>query len=357
MRVSPDIRPHLGYAVNGLYLTKNDLGITRYAREIVRELDDLVSPGEIIVVVPENTDDPCYKNIDVVEFGNRHGILWEQLDFSRYLVKTGIKSLNLTNTLPLRVPKGITVLHDISYKVNPSFFPGARGALSRLWHMANYHSAIRHNELLVTVSEFSKEEIVRVYDVDPERIIVIPNSWQHMQRIEADRAVLDRFCLRGKPFYYTLSSLAPNKNIGWVIQSARLMPNSTFVIAGGSRIQETLGGDIPANVVFPGFVTDGESKALMAACKAFLFPTLYEGFGIPPLEALACGARVIVSDTQCMHEVLGNAATYVDPRKPVNFDLLGLVHDEASVAAALGRYSWRESARTMLGVLRHRVEL
>lgn len=349
MRVSPDIRPHLGYAVNGLYLTKNDLGITRYAREIVREMDNLVSPGEIVVVVPEDTEDPGYKNIDVVEYGNRSGILWEQLDFAHYLVKTGLRSLNLTNTLPLLAPKGITVLHDISYIVNPAFFPGARGLLSRLWHVANYRCAVRHSDPLVTVSNFSKEEIVRVYGVDPDRVAVIPNAWQHMQRIKADDSIIDRLDLRKKPYYYTLSSMAPNKNVGWIVESAWKTPDATFVIAGGSRIQESLGDNLPANVVLPGFVTDDESKALMDSCEAFLFPTFYEGFGIPPLEAFACGAAVIVSDTPCMREVMGGVATYVNPMVPTDISTLSLVSE--GTASPLDAYSWRRSAESLLQIL------
>ena len=83
-----------------------------------------------------------------------------------------------------------------------------------------------------------------------------------------------------------------------------------------------------------GYVTDGEAKALMANCRAFLFPTLYEGFGIPPLEAIACGApRVIVSDTPCMREIYGPHAAYLDP------------------AELLGQYSWSASARRLAGLL------
>ena len=107
----------------------------------------------------------------------------------------------------------------------------------------------------------------------------------------------------------------------------------------------------PPNVLCLGYVSDGEAKALMANCKAIVFPTLYEGFGIPPLEAIACGApRVLVSDTPCMREVYGPHADYID--LAANHGDVDAVIPGHDAAAVLARYSWAESARRLLELLR-----
>ena len=104
-------------------------------------------------------------------------------------------------------------------------------------------------------------------------------------------------------------------------------------------------------MLYLGYVSDGAAKALMAHCKAFLFPTLYEGFGIPPLEAAACGApQIIVSDTPCMREVYGPCAAYIDlTANPGDVD--DVTPATAPTAALLEKYSWDKSAERLLQIL------
>lgn len=129
--------------------------------------------------------------------------------------------------------------------------------------------------------------------------------------------------------------------------------SSTAIAGGGSLAAEAerLGlADLP-NVLYLGYVSDGAAKALMAHCKAFLFPTLYEGFGIPPLEAAACGApQIIVSDTPCMREVYGPCAAYIDlTANPGDVD--DVTPATAPTAALLEKYSWDKSAERLLQIL------
>ena len=105
----------------------------------------------------------------------------------------------------------------------------------------------------------------------------------------------------------------------------------------------------PENVILPGYITDGQAKSLMSKCRAFLFPTLYEGFGLPPLEAIASGANaIVISDIDVMHEVYGEAGTYIDPydRQPLmpELNILGKEDKER----LLGRFSWKETAEIIL---------
>ena len=151
-----------------------------------------------------------------------------------------------------------------------------------------------------------------------------------------------------------MANLLKNKNFPWVLRAAKNTPQAVFAIAGGGSLQaqaKALGlADLP-NVCYLGYVSDGEAKALMSHCQAFLFPTLYEGFGIPPLEAIACGApRVIVSDTPCMREIYGPHACYIDLAANSG-DLSAVTPAAAEPAAVLGRYSWAESARRLAALM------
>ena len=151
-----------------------------------------------------------------------------------------------------------------------------------------------------------------------------------------------------------MSNLLKNKNFPWVLRAAQSKPQVMFAIAGGGSLAKeaaALGLGHLNNVMYLGYVTDGEAKSLMENCKAFLFPTLYEGFGIPPLEAIACGApRVMVSNTPCMREIYGSHADYID--LSTNHGSVDHVIPGRDAAAVLQKYSWEGSARRMLEVLR-----
>ena len=184
---------------------------------------------------------------------------------------------------------------------------------------------------------------------------VVYNAWQQMQRIAPDESIFARHPqLKPGQYYFSMANLLKNKNFPWVLRAAGAKPDAVFAIAGGGSLAaeaERLGlADLP-NVLYLGYVSDGAAKALMAHCKAFLFPTLYEGFGIPPLEAAACGApQIIVSDTPCMREVYGPCAAYIDlTTNPGDVD--DVTPATAPTAALLEKYSWDKSAERLLQIL------
>lgn len=349
------------YAVDGWFFTQRVSGIQRYAIELLAALDPIIPPGTLELVLPEGARCPAYQNIRVVPWGQASP-RWEQLDYPRYLAKAGRRWLCMCNVIPLAAPsacRGIAVWHDVCYRARPDFYRDPRGLASAAWHRLQYRAIAARARRIVTVSEFSKSEIQRYYGVAPDRIKVIYNAWQQMQRIEPDEGILDNApppgvpALRRGEYYFSMANLLKNKNFPWVLRAAKAAPGSVFAIAGGGSLRaeaEALGlADLP-NVRYLGYVTDGEAKALMANCRAFLFPTLYEGFGIPPLEAIACGApRVIVSDTPCMREIYGPHAAYLDPAAPC--DPAALPPPAAAPAELLGQYSWSASARRLAGLL------
>ena len=345
------------YAVDGWFFTQRVSGIQRYAIELLAALDPIIPPGTLELVLPEGARCPAYQNIRVVPWGQASP-RWEQLDYPRYLAKAGRRWLCMCNVIPLAAPsacRGIAVWHDVCYRARPDFYRDPRGLASAAWHRLQYRAIAARARRIVTVSEFSKEEIQRYYRVNPQRIFVVYNAWQQMQRIAADERIFAKVPqLRRGEYYFSMANLLKNKNFPWVLRAARAKPEAVFAIAGGGSLAaeaKRLGLADLTNVVYLGYVSDSEAKALMQYCKAFVFPTLYEGFGIPPLEAVACGApRILVSDTPCMREVYGDCAGYIDLNtNQGNVD--DVTPPTRDPAELLEKYSWRKSAQAMLQVL------
>lgn len=295
------------YVVNGKFTVDRMQGIVRYAWEIVKALDGLLDDDlAITLLVPPNAKDvPLFQHIRVDSYGTHTGIQWEQTDLRKYL-KTHPDSmcLNLCNVCPLFVQPGITTIHDIMYKVNPSHYKTLRNRVSRYWHMLQYSYIMKHESIILTTSLFTQREIERNYPKAQGKIQVVPASWQHVKSFRPNCHWRERypFLVPGK-FFFSLATRAKNKNGKWIIENARRYPQNVYAIAGKYYEDDTT--DIPANVHLLGFISDDDACALMQNCRAFLFPSLYEGFGIPPLEALALGAKVISSDAASLPEVLG----------------------------------------------------
>ena len=336
------------FVINGRFLTQRITGVQRYAREIVSELDKICSDCDIEIAVPMTAAEiPAYSNIRVVRIGKRAGVLWEQTTFSRYVKNQRAVSVNLCNSAPL-TGKKVVAIHDVKVRAHPEFF----GWKFRAWYNLLFRNITRTAKAIITVSEFSKQEIVKYYRCDPSKIFVIYNAWQHFEAIPVAADVLEKFQVTEKSYIFALGSLEPNKNLKWILNAAKNNPQETFIVGGGINEAVFAKQDfsLPPNVRLIGYLSDVESKSLMHYCKAFVFPSFYEGFGIPPMEAMVAGApQIFVSDIPVMHEIFGNEVEYIDPQGDGN----GLkCEPHGNYSCTLLKYTWSDSAQKLMRYLR-----
>lgn len=336
-------------AINGKFFSEQVQGVARYGRELVPALDEVLDKDDYVelVIPPDAKDVPPLQNIKVVPYGKRRGIAWEQLDFARYLRKhRELMALNFCNVAPLLSRPGVTTVHDIMYKTCPEFYSTPRNKVSRLWHCLQYAIVMRRELAIITVSEYSKAQIERNYPSACGKVHVVYDCWQHVLDYEEASDWQERYPqLVSGEFLFTVATRARNKNSRWVFEVARRNPKLTFAVAGTHYDDDSAA--VPPNVHLLGYVSDADVCALMKNCRAFLYPSLYEGFGLPPLEALALGAQVVSSNATSLPEVLGGAVHYVDPTDyGVDLDEV-LAQPVAPAQETLDRYSWEGSAKLL----------
>jgi len=345
--------------INGNFLCLRLTGIERYAYEITARLDRLVSKGEVSIAIPSVVDNvPGYRNLDIIRIKKKikSNFLWQMLTLQSFLLShRQYIILDFGNTcLPLA--PGIVFLHDIYCEFFPEDFTGRRDKIIRLYNRIQYRMIARLAKKIVTVSEYSKNEISKTFGINPMEISVIHSSADHMRSINADISVFNDFpVLSEKPFYFSLGSLSRRKNIRWILEYAEKHPEANFAISGVSlptvKVDE-LNKNIPKNILLLGYLEDTKVKALMENCRAFILPSYYEGFGLTPLEALSCGARIIIAKAASLPEIYGNTAHYIDPyNTDVELDeLLEQPVDEPD--EILAKYSYDGAAIQVYGLIK-----
>lgn len=346
----------LKYAINGRFIVRKQTGQERFASELIRELDKLDLKDEFVLVVPEYAQNiPQYEHIRVVKYGKVKSHFWEQISFYHYIKKHNLISINLTTTCPLLSPD-IVCLHDAClYEISDLLTQNLYGKFSTLWHKIIFNAAKKRAKKILTVSQYSKEKLLHYLCLPEDRISVVYNAWQHFNRVLEDDTIVSFLPTRIKmgEYYLALSSLTPQKNFIWIREVAKRNPHQQFVICGSAEGFTKLGiNELKTeNMFFTGYISDGQIKSLMSHCKAFIHPAIYEGFGIPPLEAMSCGATLILSTATCLPEIYGKSAHYIDPYcYDIDLDVIVQEHVEKS-QIVLEKYNWSIEAKKLLHII------
>ncbi len=267
--------------------------------------------------------------------------------------------------------KRIVFIHDLAYKSCPHTV----SVKTRLWLELSVKKSCRRADRIVTVSEFSKKEIIRYLHIPKEKIAVVPNAADpvryHPCTKEQVCAVKKSFGIRGKYFLY-LGTVEPRKNLERLIRAYEMLcgqvKNAPLLVIAGKKgwlcrgiYQKAKRLRRQGKIVFAGYVRQEDVPALMSGAQAFVFPSLYEGFGMPVLEAMACGTPVITSNTASLPEVVSDAGITVDPycEKQIFQAMLRICREkgfrESLVQKGIARakaYTWQRSAKKLTEVYR-----
>lgn len=352
--------------INARFLTQPITGVQRYAIELVKALDAMLESGELdkkhvsfVLLAPKRT---CHelnlRHITLKQIGILKGHLWEQIELPLY--SCGHLLLNFCNTGPILKSKQIVTICDASVFACPSGYSKA----FRLWYQFLLPILGRNSKEIITISEFSKSELIKYCGIIPDKISPTLLGVESFSGLEMDEAILDKHGLNATPYVLAVSSMNPNKNFTALVQAIEMLGDVNFkvVIAGGTN-SRVFGGDaaqLPGFVTRVGYVSDAELQALYKHAACFVFPSLYEGFGLPPLEAMACGCPVIVSKAASLPEVCGEAALYCDPYSPADIAekikrLMGdaaLRNDLREKGLARARqFTWEKCARETCAVI------
>ena len=342
--------------INGLFYSDRLTGIERFAHEITKRLDALASPNEFSLILPPtaSTEIPLFNNLHTARLFTTPVFSIKKIKLYLYLLANPSVCLDYGNRTPF-LGHNIVFLHDIYCRVFPEDFRTAKDKYIMKKTCRMYKRIAKKARLICTVSNFSKKQIMDYYGVPEEKIRVIYNGFEQIHTVSADENILEKLGLNSKEFYFTLGSLSLRKNLKWIMKHAELYPNELFVISG-AMLKNVIPPELEKikllkNIILAGYLSDGEVKALMQNCKAFVFPSYFEGFGIPPLEALACGAPVIISNAASLPEIYGDCAHYIDPFKP-DVDLEALLAEPVSSPAPLfEKYSFDNSAKKLYEIL------
>ena len=354
-----------------------DYGIGAYVRNLLEAIArNPQSEGYRFRVYVRPADRPSVpplpERFEIVEEDSPGYSISELTTFAWRLWRDRLDLFHATHYVipPLARARAVVTIHDIIHVLYPQFLPH-RAAL--IYARVMIRRALRRADRIITVSNNSKRDLVDYFGISPARIDVIYNGVAGRFRADLPEGesgrVADKYGLP-RPYLLFLGGEKPHKNVRNVLRAfaearrARALPHA-LVLAGPmpknrSRVEALIAAlDLGAHVTRPGVVPEEDLPGLFAGADAFLYPTLYEGFGLPVAEAMACGVPVLTSSTSALQEIAGGYAYLVDPMD-VDAIARGIVDlatdpERRREYAELGRrraadFSWERAAEQTLRV-------
>jgi glycosyltransferase involved in cell wall biosynthesis len=363
---TPPVPKRRTWTINGRFLSQNVTGVQRYGREILQALDTHLAEGHplardlsIELLVPNTTlSVPPLKHIRMHKAWGLRGHLWEQVVLP---IHARGAILSLCNTSAILPAKQIVCIHDLNTVTHPKSYSGVFRGLYR----AIIPRVLKRAAAVATVSQYSAQQLATHGPAVLKHVYVIPDGHEHVRQwcqVEtksAGTAVVDDATI------VIIGSPAPHKNIRLILELAPELADHGIRIAVVGRLDTRVfqnRRDLPRSntITWLGAVSDGELRRLYQSCLCLAFPSRAEGFGLPPLEAMALGCPVVSSNCASMPEVCGDSVLYASPDDPrawlqafvalrTNTQLRALLVQRGRARAQT--FTWRRSAELYLEVM------
>lgn len=336
--------------INARFLTQPISGVQRFGIEISKELKK--SDVRFEFFAPKNI---LHKKlakelgVKIIGTGLLKGHLWEQIILPFYILRKRALLVSFCNTAPVLLKNQIVTIHDLAFMVNPNWFSKK---FSKVYNILIPLIAKKSKHIL-TVSEVSKKEIIHKLKVPPTKITVAYNAissiflnkTNHKEKLTED-------------YILTVSSHNPRKNFKNLIDAFYLMPESKlklYVIGNFNRNFNNTDLNILKNsrIKFLENVTDQALLKYYQNAKLFVYPSLYEGFGIPIIEAMSQNIPICVSDIDVFHEVCGNNCLYFDPFdiEDIKTKMIECLKKNNDCNYHLEKYNWEFSAKKIKNII------
>lgn len=346
--------------INGKFCTYRTTGVQRVASSLILALDALpgLAAGRWTLLVPPGARQLPLRRIAQRTIGLPRWPLhaWEQVTLP--LAAHDGLLINLAGSAPAFARRQWVLLHDAAVFDHPEAYKPAFVA----WYRWLFRRLARRAERLFTVSAFSRERLASCLNVGAPRFTLLTNGADHLEGVMPDETLLHHHGLLGTPFVLAVGSANPTKNLKALVSAfGRLhQPGLRLVIVGGRNERVFADVDVaadPPGVLRLGPLGDAPLKALYRAALAMFFPSTYEGFGLPPLEAMAEGCPVAAASAASLPEVCGDAALSFDPHRIESIEgaLRCMVADEGLRArlrtagqARVARFRWASPAKRLL---------
>lgn len=339
-----------------------------------------IADEKILKEISEQLGIAGKNNFKIVSLPAKNKFTWNLWTLPKYLRQNPVAVYHTQYITPWFVPKKIkivTIVHDISFNFFPQFIK-----FSDLFFLkALIPISLKRSDRLVGVSQFTQNEIIKFYNINPEKVDYIYNAVSDEflnspagEEVSEEKIaeVRKKYDLPEKFILY-MGTLQPRKNIPQLVEAYAAIKNklggTKLVICGNlqiynfdKKIDETVAkNDLSEEVFFPGYIDEKDKRFVFAAAQAFVFPSLYEGFGIPVLEAMSQKVPVLASDIPSLKEIAGQGALYFDTTSIADFsqklydicvnnDLRAQLIQ--SGIARISFFSWKNSAQKMLAIYR-----
>lgn len=370
--------------IDARFAVRNHRGIGNYTLNLIHGLAEIDSHNEYILYIDKNDSEnilPKQGNFKIKKLLPSNYLVWEQIILPMQVKKDGVDILHCTgNTAPFFLSRSIKLvltICDVMYLKNYSELPKSASyyqRMGRLYRKTIVPRIASHLSMALTISEFSKIDIMKhLPEIDNNRIKVIylaaNENFGQVDKSSALQKIRNKFGI-DRDYILTLGALDPRKNTELVIKTFIELKNESninekLLIIGVPNWKQTKFYNIvqesnfKKDIIFTDFISEDDLILLYNGASIFLYPSLYEGFGIPLLEAMACGVPVIASKTGSIPEVAGDAALLIDPRngKELKESMLNLLNDEGLRSELIRqgfrqhqKFSWKKTAEETLGI-------